>query len=1751
MKKILGLDIGTTSIGWAIVEATEEKKINEKTGETAKSDINNKRIGIHKDAVGVRIIPQNSDNIKSFTEGKKLNVGKTKTPTENRRQKRGSRRMNNRYKMRREKLIHVLKYLEMLPDGANFKMKNDDGTWTEIRTNSNLYTNKKGERGKNNDIGRTLYKLRDKALIEEITLQEWGRTILHLNQQRGYSSDRFKKDETEKFDYLSGIVTYVSEKPLLIKYDDETESSEIIPEKKDNIIWQKYAVTIKFDEPIKETDEDDNEISTELINGNVYTRELKFLKDSPVTFRYKTYKKETKIEYVNPNSNDWRSRYKLLNQTLDEWCTNGGTPGSYFYQKFYVEKSVNFDRIRNNVVNRDWFENEFDKIFDIQFEQHKSHFDNIVIEDVFAVAFKDERILNEVKKKYGLKEQLRFLIKDKIIYYQRPWQQSKNKGECRFEKIPNIKKKNDGNVIPWPDGKKHFKGRTVIPRSHPLFQKFKIWQQINNVRLWYHPINKKPYELMSNSGLCLELLEKYPHEIKELLYLKLQENKEVSWRTFVNKTFNLDLRINRDEKKKPNKDDAFYSVNFIKITKNRKEQDNKLKGNTTLISVKEILKNAVNEEWYHALHIETGITNLELLWQLIYDISISSSNNIAKLIREKHFPELNEYSEILAKIQFSDSGMGSLSARAIRNILPLMNNGMDTTDKTKAKINSLISLNSSEEEKDKPEEEKLSCIRDFVSDKNARIKLSHFKSSDNFKYLNYWEAVAVVYGSHSSKKIKQVDKLERVKSHSMNNPIVEKIVNETLMLVNELKHKYGFDETRIELSRELKSSIDEREQMWEAMKNNREKIERAKAMLRELTKEDTKNKLNLDTNNNNNLDKIKIIEDVVSKLKGKEHEEKKKEFKVDEPSKAELTKYLHYLEQNFRCPYTNQPISLSEVFSKHKKVELEHIIPKERYYDNSYSNKVITWTEINSLKGNRTAYEFIVSKREKDNVNLANGKTVNLVANDKWEQHIKEMFPKGRKQRNLLLKEISEDPIERQLKETQYINKKLKEELENICPERVWTTTGKVTDILRERWHLNDLMKDLMRERFDKFEISVAKGKTETFSLIQPERVDKETGEITPEKFEGYSKRLDHRHHALDAIIIACTKQFHIQYLNLLNQINSADQESDDEKKNKYNEIKEDVCVGNSSTKFNTPWDKEDFIPKVKEALENVVISHKNVRLLISPSKHRNGKLPYNQKVASIRGELHTETNYAKRNYYQGEKGKTDINNIIKELLIRKYDNQNQTMIGKRSFTILIKEYIFKEKYQKEVIPVFEMFDNLILNVKIEKKTDENSISILQKKILKHIEERKILFNHKENKPLEWLTVFAKKNASARPLGLEMNLNDAKILNDKTGISDPRIKRLASYRLNYINKKLEKVNAEKLDKKESDAKKSVIKATKLYSNSIYEVRIKKGENEFEWIELNNFTTNMFDKIKYAKPKTTNAVKEILKQIWKERNNSFGDYFANPIFLSKTPIPIKKVRQLAWVSDLFEIKPRKYVNASDTFMAYIFMPKKGNGEIENLVEELKFAKKSNDSKKLHEIVKKLDIFGYKVIEKNDKVNIVITREIKILKFLEAVNIINLLKPNKIKYSELINNPDINKYDLAFTIAKSDLVYLPDRALSQEEIRAIDWKNFKEISNHLHIVKDINPSQPQSYFMFQKHTQSDEITFNETDAKNIFNNPELKAQTETEKYGNAFYRDNCIKVFTDKLGKIVVPYWVFPNGCWDKKKAKELGLITNDD
>src|SRR5690606_9690867 len=92
MKRILGLDLGTNSIGWALIE----------------QDFDNRRGSIL--GLGSRIIPMSQDILDNFGAGKP-----SKTQTSERTGYRSVRRLRERHLLRRERLHRVLNILNFLP----------------------------------------------------------------------------------------------------------------------------------------------------------------------------------------------------------------------------------------------------------------------------------------------------------------------------------------------------------------------------------------------------------------------------------------------------------------------------------------------------------------------------------------------------------------------------------------------------------------------------------------------------------------------------------------------------------------------------------------------------------------------------------------------------------------------------------------------------------------------------------------------------------------------------------------------------------------------------------------------------------------------------------------------------------------------------------------------------------------------------------------------------------------------------------------------------------------------------------------------------------------------------------------------------------------------------------------------------------------------------------------------------------------------------------------------------------------------------------------------------------------------------------------------------------------------------------------------------------------------------------------------------------------------------------------------------
>ena len=161
MKRILGLDLGTNSIGWAVVN--EAENANEKSS-------------IVK--LGVRAI--HFDTFVNSDTGKELKgdpadffkAGKGVSPNAGRTQMRGARRNLQRYKLRRENLMEILRENNIITDES---VLSENGNFSTFET----------------------FRLRAKAATQEVSLEHFARILLMINKKRGYKSNRKAKDGEE------------------------------------------------------------------------------------------------------------------------------------------------------------------------------------------------------------------------------------------------------------------------------------------------------------------------------------------------------------------------------------------------------------------------------------------------------------------------------------------------------------------------------------------------------------------------------------------------------------------------------------------------------------------------------------------------------------------------------------------------------------------------------------------------------------------------------------------------------------------------------------------------------------------------------------------------------------------------------------------------------------------------------------------------------------------------------------------------------------------------------------------------------------------------------------------------------------------------------------------------------------------------------------------------------------------------------------------------------------------------------------------------------------------------------------------------------------------------------------------------------------------------------------------------------------------------------------------------------------------
>ena len=336
--------------------------------------------------------------------------------------------------------------------------------------------------------------------------------------------------------------------------------------------------------------------------------------------------------------------------------------------------------------------------------------------------------------------------------------------------------------------------------------------------------------------------------------------------------------------------------------------------------------------------------------------------------------------------------------------------------------------------------------------------------------LGYSEACTAVGYRHSNSPTSEeiaertlLEKIPLLQRNELRQPLVEKILNQMINLVNALKAEYGVDEVRVELARELKMSREERERMTRQNGQRKEANDKVAERIRQCGLY---------------------------------------------PTKPRIQKYMLWEEAGKVCLYCGRSIEEEQCLNGDD-MEVEHIIPKSVLYDDSYGNKTCACHECNQTKGNRTALEYIRAEgREAEYM-----KRINDLLKEKKISYSKH-------QRLRWLKEdIPSDFLERQLRLTQYISRQAMAILQQGI-RRVSASEGGVTARLRSLWGYGKILHTLNLDRYD--------------SMGETERVSRE-GEATEElRITNWSKRMDHRHHAIDALVVACTRQSYIQRLNRL-----------------------------------------------------------------------------------------------------------------------------------------------------------------------------------------------------------------------------------------------------------------------------------------------------------------------------------------------------------------------------------------------------------------------------------------------------------------------------------------------------------------------------------------------------------------------------------------------------------------------------------------
>jgi CRISPR-associated endonuclease Csn1 len=1201
MSKLLGLDLGTNSIGWALLDNEKEKnKLQDK---------------------GVLI----------FSEGVKKEKGQEKSKAAERTGFRSARRIKFRRKIRKYQTLLVLAKHNMCPltieevaawRKSNFKKYPAKPEFLEwLRTDEEQNINP--------------YYYRDKASQDKVNKYELGRALYHIAQRRGFLSNRL--DQSDK-----GVIEK-HQPELEIRIKDSESVPEIL-----QLIIEYFEPFDILEKKQKDLNAGENELK------KLYNSFSKILKEKVTVDEIK--QKLLERLFRKENLGAVKKNISELDEAIKE--VKCKTLGQYFWKLYQQERNDAKNKIRNNYTSREvHYLDEFEIIcktqgldgINVAKKDPSERYTGIVKELYKAIfyqrplksqkgligkcslepnrtrcsvsrpeyeLFRMYSFINTIKLKEPTAEKFRFLnseeresIKSKFFRKSKPtftfFDIKKSLGEnnrynykdnatvsgcptistlisvfgddwentiyenytdkiirnLKNDKPEEVKSKEDVIADVW-----HVLSTFTSDEKLVDFAKNKIQLSQKDAEKFSKIHLKKDY-----ASLSLYAIKKIlPYLEKGLLY---------SHAVFM---ANMD-KIIKPERWKNKKDRELIEKEIGEIINNHQEE------NKMLIAVNSLLSNCFDKDnaFTYSKEAETGY-----------------KDDVEKQLKK----------EFGQKTWDNKTDKENLFLKAFNTFIQHLK------DRKHAAIKRI--------------DEK---VMEFLSDNDLLIpnisnKLYHPSDIEKFRSVKLKDKDGNVIKIDGKEAIG----LGRPDIGSIKNPMAMKALHQLKKLINTLILEGQIDEStkvNIELSRQL-NDANKRKAIEKWQNDRKDLYEAYEKKIKELYKIETGNELKEVTN-----DDIEKFGYVLEQRKDGKSFVVKKIDKKDElcivMSKDDVQKYTLWEEQNHICIYTGKTISLSSFLGANPQFDIEHTLPRSRSWDNSQMNKTLCDKTYNQqtkkermpielsekdyleilprIQHWKAKYEALandIEKKKRSTRGATDKEQKDKLIQQRHYLKMEHDYWKGKYDR-FVMEEIKEGFKNSQAVDIGIISKYATAYLKSVF-NKVYSVKGEMVSEYRKAWGLHDTLKDKW-------------GRTQ----YQPK------------------DRSNHIHHCIDAVTIACMNKN--KYDKLAHAWGLEDKgEFDKAKKELENE---------------KPWDT--FTQDVRNLENEVFIVHQNKDVLPIQTKKKfrkrgkiqrdkNGKIIY-QQGDTVRGSLHLDTFYgAIAKDKKGEVQKDDAGNIKPNYVVRK-----------------------------------------------------------------------------------------------------------------------------------------------------------------------------------------------------------------------------------------------------------------------------------------------------------------------------------------------------------------------------------------------------------------------------------------------------------------------------------------------------------------